>query len=102
MPAPQPSARLLRAVAAEREQLERHRSRLAAEASELRASLARIEHGLEEIDDRCALLDRLMNDREEAPADETSTGGLRGPEIRAVALQVLLENGRQALHYRAG
>ena len=59
MDAPQPSARLVRAVAAERAELERHRARLATEADELRAALARIEHGLAEIDERRGLLDRL-------------------------------------------
>ena len=59
MAAPQPSARLVRAVAAERSELERHRARMTTEAAELRAALARIEHGLAEIDERCDLLDRL-------------------------------------------
>jgi hypothetical protein len=59
MPAPPPSTRLLRAVAAERDQLERHRARMAEEAGELRRALARIERGLAEIEERRALLDRL-------------------------------------------
>jgi hypothetical protein len=106
--APQPSARLVRAVAAEREELERHRARLAREAEELRAALARIEHGLEEIDERRGLLDRL------APTEtETEIGpepqrreraddghALRGPDIREVAVALLADNGREAMHYR--
>src|ERR1700754_1085529 len=57
--APEPPARLVRAVAAERAELDRHRARLAAEAEALRTTLARIEHGLVEIDERRGLVDRL-------------------------------------------
>jgi hypothetical protein len=102
--APEPSARLVRAVAAERAELERHRARLAAEAEELRTTLARIEHGLEEIDERRGLLDRLApatpeheQEREEAGDDGKA---LRGPDIREVAVKLLADNGREALHYR--
>jgi hypothetical protein len=59
MPAPPPTARLLRAVAAERDELDRHRARMTEEADELRRALARIERGLVDIDERRALLDRL-------------------------------------------
>jgi hypothetical protein len=100
--APQPSARLVRAVAAEREELERHRARLARQAEELRAALARIEHGLAEIDERRGLLDRLAPassdpQQHERADDETA---LRGPEIREVAVALLADNGREAMHYR--
>ncbi len=105
MAAPQPSARFLRAVAAERAELERHRNRLAAEATELRAALARIEHGLAEIDERCGLLDRLTENENKAPehreeddVDESTV--LRGPAIRARAVAVLVARGRDSLHYR--
>jgi hypothetical protein len=120
MDAPQPSSRLVRAVAAERAELERHRARLSSEADELRAALARIEHGLAEIDQRRGLLDRLAPDapdlravRDDAArrgardggADgdgDTDRGGeaLRGPDIREVAVKMLVENGRDAMHYR--
>jgi hypothetical protein len=101
--APQPSARLVRAVAAEREELERHRARLAREAEELRAALARIEHGLEEIDERRGLLDRLApnepDPQRHARADDDGHA-LRGPGIREVAVALLAGNGREAMHYR--
>jgi uncharacterized protein YhaN len=105
--APQPSARLVRAVAAERAELERHRARLAHEADELRAALARIEHGLSEIDERRGLLDRLAPtlpdpDPDSDPEPQPAAGerALRGPDIREVAVTLLAENGREALHYR--
>jgi hypothetical protein len=104
MDVPQPSARLVRAAAAERAELERHRARLASEAGELRAALARIEHGLAAIDERRDLLDRLApttpepETEDDGPADDPAL--LRGPEIREVAVALLLDNGREALHYR--
>jgi hypothetical protein len=100
MAAPEPSARFVRAVEAERAQLERHRARLASEAAELRAALARIEHGLVEIDERRGLLDRLAKSAdvpEETPPDRAL---LRGPAIREQAVQTLLASGREQLHYR--
>jgi hypothetical protein len=105
--APEPSTRLVRAVAAERAELERHRARLAAEAEALRATLARIEHGLVEIDERRGLLDRLApepreleqeNDENDESGEDAKT--LRGPDIREVAVKLLVENGREGLHYR--
>ncbi|MDA0166440.1 hypothetical protein OM076_39615 [Solirubrobacter ginsenosidimutans] len=101
--APQPSARLVRAVAAEREELERHRARLARQAEELRAALARIEHGLEEIDERRGLLDRLAPTASPEAEHEPRAGddhALRGPDIREVAVALLAGNGREAMHYR--
>ena len=104
--APQPSARLVRAVAAERAELERHRARLTTEADELRAALARIEHGLAEIDERRGLLDRLAPTptpiRRARAGDDVgdADGALRGPDIREVAVTLLVDNGREALHYR--
>src|SRR4051812_14040444 len=101
--APQPSARLVRAVAAERTELERHRARLTTEAEALRASLARIEMGLAEIDERRALLDRIAPTPLESDIDADSADGsddagdgkaLRGPDIREVAVKLLVDNGR--------
>ena len=111
---PPPSTRLLRAAAAEREQLERHRSELLGSRETLRAELERIEDGLREVDERRRLLDRLAPDAEAGTAaraiPETAhappaTGGgtiLRGPAIRETAVRVLLEHpeGAQAMHYR--
>src|SRR4051812_8452513 len=104
MDAPQPCARFLRAVAAERAELERHRARLTTEADELRATLGRIEHGLAEIDDRRVLLDRLAPTPTPTPTpsddDHEDGKALRGPDIREVAVKLLLDNGRDAMHYR--
>jgi hypothetical protein len=160
MPAPPPTARLLRAVAAERDELDRHRARMTEEADELRRALARIERGLVDIDERRALLDRLTAEPDthatvaRRAAPRTSGNGrarsnagvrgdsdvrghadvrgdaevrsdaevrgdsgvrgdagvrsdvgdddalLRGPEIRAAAVRVLLERGGEAMHYR--
>jgi hypothetical protein len=104
MAAPEPSARFVRAVAAERADLERHRARLTSEAAELRAALARIERGLSEIDERCGLLERLAKSADvpddtgtQTPPDRTL---LRGPAIREQAVQALLDSGREQLHYR--
>src|ERR1700755_2313803 len=98
-----PSARLVRAVAAERADLERQRAHLTREAGELRAALARIEHGLAEIDAQCLLLDRIAPGEAppiEPPAPAPPTEGLRGPAIRRAAVAVLAAHGKTALHYR--
>jgi hypothetical protein len=115
--APTPSARLVRAAAAERADLRRHRERLLAAREELRAELARIEASLREVDDRDALLDRLAGPARsvaaEADARDAGDAGrveesrpharLRGPAIRRAAVEVLLAHPErpQALHYRA-
>jgi len=115
-----PSPRLLRAVVAERETLERQRAQLAREAVALRASLARIEAGIAEIDALTARLDDLAapgeaargegrrDDAARGPAAPPSgpapaVGGrhiLRGPAIRTTAVALLVASGRDALHYR--
>src|SRR3954453_7678350 len=96
-----PSARLARAVAAERADLERQRAHLAREADELRAALARIERGLGEIDAQCLLLDRIVPGPDEAPpAVAGGAQGLRGPAIREAAVAVLVARNEHALHYR--
>jgi phage shock protein A len=89
--APRPSARLVRAVAAECAELERHRARLATEADELRAALARIEHGLAEIDERRGLLQRL--------APPPAAAAAAAPTDRT-AVKTLVQQGGEALHYR--
>lgn len=107
---PRPSTRLLRAAAAERAELEKHRERVLRERDSLRAELERIEDTLAEVEDRRRLLDRL------APSDQTATsdavGGqdprhgeaarqLRGPAIRETAVGLLAENPQtDAMHYR--
>ena len=109
-PAPTPSARLVRAAAAERADLGRHRERLLAERDRVRAELAGIEASLRDLDERDALLDRIAGPGRpsvtvaapgSAPASPDATP-LRGPAIRRVAVEVLraLPERPQALHYR--
>lgn len=108
------SARLLRAAAAERADLDRHCARLRAERERLQAELDRIDAGLAEIDERFELLDRLAPaepaaaqpcrlSATAAPHAEADAGGevLRGPAIREKAVAVLRQQeGVDALHYR--
>lgn len=118
-PTPTPSSRLVRAAAAEREDLRRHRERLLETRESLRAELARIESSLHEVDERDALLDRLTGPAP-APDGSSTEGGapsrdaptapnaapnetvLRGPAIRRAAVEVLLAHPDrpEALHYR--
>jgi hypothetical protein len=118
--APTPSSRLVRAAAAEREGLQRHRAQLIARRDDLRAELEGIDAVLREIDERDALLHRLARpattafalDAPEEPATVVSVAParalapvatpLRGPDIRAAAVRVLLEHPERpdALHYR--
>src|SRR4051794_14422962 len=121
--APPPSARLLRAVQAERADLARHRVRLEAERERLRAELERIETGLADVRERERLLDRLAQRaadedvdiaatavtapvaRAEAPDRATDADEarhvLRGPAIRETAVRLLVDAGdAEALHYR--
>lgn len=109
-PAPTPSPRLVRAAAAERAELGRHRQRLLSARESLRAELAAIEASLHELDERDALLDRLTGPasvpaaRVEPPrAAPAERGPLRGPAIRRAAVEVLRAHADrpQALHYRA-
>jgi uncharacterized protein YlxW (UPF0749 family) len=107
--APTPSRRLILAAAAERQGLERHRTRLAARREELRAELDDVEAALREVDERDALLQRLATPAP-APAPEAAVPALRaagatplrGPAIRRAAIGVLLDHPErpQALHYR--
>jgi hypothetical protein len=111
---PGPSARLLRAAAAEHDELARHRGRLLTAREQLRDELARIDASLHELDERARLLDRLAAPAaEHAPpgSDDPRTGDreprraagtLRGPAIRRAAVEVLLAlpERPQALHYR--
>jgi ABC-type phosphate transport system auxiliary subunit len=107
---PRPSTRLLRAAAAERAELEKHRERILRERDSLRAELERIEATLAEVEDRRRLLDRL------APSDQTATSDaaerqdpghgeaarqLRGPAIRETAVRLLAAHAQtDAMHYR--
>lgn len=110
-PAPRTSSRLLRAAAAERSDLDRHRIRLVAEREELQAKLARIDAGLAEVDERLRLLDRLApaenvlpreHEHEHQQAPRPAGVVLRGPAIRQHAVYLLQQQpgGIEALHYR--
>lgn len=107
-PTPTPSARLVRAAAAERAYLARHRERLLAARDRLRAELEGIEASLRELDDRDALLHRIAGPAPGAgPASATTAPRagatpLRGPAIRRAAVEVLRArpDRPQALHYR--
>jgi hypothetical protein len=112
--APTPSARLVRAAAAERAELGRHRERLLSARESLRAELQAIEASLHELDERDALLDRLAAppvppaaavaiDGERRRPASRERAPLRGPAIRRAAVEVLLAHpgAPQALHYRA-
>lgn len=122
-----PSARLLRAVAAERGDLERRRDGLLERRRRVQAELDQIEASVAELDERLMLIGRLAGDGPIAadPPGENSPGAdasaerpavdagyevsdgepasiLRGPAIRAAAVRVLLAHPRrpEALHYR--
>ena len=120
---PPPSARLRRAAAAERADLDRHRTQLLRARESLSAELDRIDQGLAEIEHRRELLTRLAPEqatettpgagdaaasmlRAGTPEDRSSRGPatrvLRGPAIREQAVRVLLQqpDQPQALHYR--
>jgi hypothetical protein len=113
-PTPSTSNRLLRAAAAERSELARHRDRLMTARATLRQELDRIEASLGEIDDRDALLARLAPQDAGAGAGDAAHGTppvsviapagdvLRGPAIRKAAVRVLLDHPErpEAMHYR--
>ena len=110
-----PSARLLRAIAAEQGDLERRRDALLERRRRVQARLDEIEAAVAELNERLALISRLAGDdppREHAYADsvtaepdspnEKSRSLLRGPAIRVAAVRVLLAHPTrpEALHYR--
>jgi chaperonin cofactor prefoldin len=111
-----PSARLLRAVIAERGDLERRRDALLERRRHVQAELDEIEASVAALDERLMLIGRLAG--EDAPRDASRdeppieaehaapaaepTSILQGPAIRAAAVRVLLAHPRrpEALHYR--
>jgi hypothetical protein len=116
-----PSARLLRAADAEREEIERQRARLAGRRAKLADELSEIEASLATLAEREALLGRLVAPPagvsheqrgvevsgdpgpEPAAADASVAGRrvLRGPAIRETAVAVLLRVPQAgAVHYR--
>jgi chaperonin cofactor prefoldin len=98
----------MRALAIERDELERHREKLLETRQRLRGQLADVEAALAEIDERAVLLERLAGPAQEQPAptplhrQAQSATALRGPAIRHVAVKTLVEHPArpQALHYR--
>jgi hypothetical protein len=102
----------LRAVVAERGDLERRRDGLLERRSRVQAELDEIEASVAELDERLMLIGRLAGedapqqsppvDAEREPPDARSASILRGPAIRVAAVRVLLADPRrpEALHYR--
>ena len=106
-----PSARLLRAVAAERNDLRRRRDALLKRRRRIQTQLDELDGAIAELDERLALISRLGDEppapRHHSPEPESETserGGpvLRGPAIRAAAVKALLAHPQrpEALHYR--
>jgi len=107
-----PSARLLRAVAAERGDLERRRDGLLERRRRVQAELDEIEAAVAELDEQLLLIGRLAGEdrppeqppivAENASPDTAPVSILRGPAIRVAAVRVLLSQPRrpEALHYR--
>lgn len=111
---PKTSSRLVRAAAAERADLDRHRERLTARRDDLQDELEQVERALADVDDRVALLNRL------APAEATGNGNgrpadlagdtpvgpgqqlLRGTAIREMAVRLLAESAEagRPVHYK--
>src|SRR4051794_41298463 len=85
-PTPTPSARLVRAAAAERGDIARHRERLLGARDRLHAELAGIETALRDLDERDALLDRLAGP---APVP----GSARPPQAHATGAPPPSSNG---------
>ena len=107
-----PSARLLRAVAAERIDLRRRRDALLKRRRRIQTQLDELDGAIAELDERLALINRLDDEgsapSRQSPERESETtperGGpvLRGPAIRAAAVKALLAHPQrpEALHYR--
>lgn len=103
---PPTSARLRRAAAAEREELERHKERLLARRAELREELDQLERALMATDDRITMVSEIAGNQAAAktPATEVAADRtmLRGTQIREAAVRVLAARpeGSGAIHYR--
>lgn len=103
------SRRLLAAASAERDEVAREEERLVAQRELLQQQLGELDAELTELREHLQLLDRLADTapRSERPAERaeppnTDARVLRGPEIRQIAVKLLLADRRrpQALHYR--
>ena len=91
---PRPSSRLVRAIAAERADLERERGRVLVRVDDLREELERLEDGLAAIDERAALLERL--DRLDAPEPAARPRRSAGPGARSATAPAEAEAGTGA------
>lgn len=72
--APVPSARLLRAAAAERSELERHRRALLDKHDRLRSELVEIQAALADTDERLVLIERIVGSAPAAPRSGSGQG----------------------------
>jgi hypothetical protein len=109
---PNPSSRLVRAAAAERSGLARHREHLAGKRDRLAAELRDVTEALRAVDERLVILAQLVDGTgSDEPAEQPAVPDidpdrrvtvLRGPAIREVAVRVLLAQPQhiEALHYR--
>ena len=100
-----PSARLVRALDAERESLTRSLRRLEHDRTKLRERLAGLEAEIQVADERLVLLAQLRGDADEQPergSPRSESQLLTGPAIRMAAVALIrdLPEGEQALHYR--
>jgi hypothetical protein len=110
---PNPSTRLLRAATAEQADLGRHRERLTLKREALLAQVRQVDDALAIVDQRLSALGRVVevHDPDPAPAgvieltapvEPPESRVLRGPAIRELAVQVLIEQPErvEAVHYR--
>lgn len=107
-----PSARLLRAVAAERNGLRRRRDALLKRRRRIRSQLDELDGAIAELDERLAMISRLgaedptpqrqSPEPESEPSPKREGAVLRGPAIRAAAVKALRAHPQrpEALHYR--
>src|SRR4051794_8497449 len=95
-PTPTPSARLVRAAAAERADVARHRERLLGARERLHAQLARIEAALRDLDERDALLDRLAGPPRAAAATADADAADAARSSGAGAVSARAEGGAVA------
>ena len=116
---PRPSRRFLNAAANERDEVVAHRAKAFVERDRLLSELARVDRAIAELGDRLQGLEQLLQSEGVAvpaqsrqvphtslaanPADPGMAKRIKGPEIREVAVQVLLSQPLyiEAIHYGA-
>ena len=105
-PTPSPSRRLARAAQAERAELAKQRTRLQADRDAALARLTELDDALAALDEHARLVARLAGPAEPTPSDDPPAAtaqapGLRGPDVRRVAVGLLVADpAHPALHYR--